>query len=86
MSGRRLSTEHLNVVIPHEGHGYAVVVSKKVARLSVARHLLKRRVLAALRAIAKPPTLIVFPKAGATSVPYATLHKELTELLSKTPH
>lgn len=72
------------VVIPKEARGYAVIVPKKVVRLSVGRHLLKRRVLEALRALPfpLPPSLIVFPRRSASSVHYQDIVTELTALLS----
>jgi ribonuclease P protein component len=60
-----------------------VVVSKKVARLSVTRHRIKRRVLAALRAIALPRAVIILPKPEAAALPYAEVREELAGLLSK---
>jgi len=84
--GRRLSSEHLSIVLPTTPTGYAVVVSKKVARLSVTRHRIKRRVLAALRTLSLPSSLIVFPKASAGSVSYKDIQTELAYLLSKRNH
>ena len=66
-----------------EAQGYAVVVPKKVARLSVTRHRIKRRVLAALRTLSLPPALIVFPRASASSVSYKNIQAELASLLPK---
>jgi ribonuclease P protein component len=88
-AGRRFSSQHLSVVIPKKGglpseaNGYAVVVSKKVARLSVKRHQIKRRVLAAIRTLPLPPALIVFPQSSVSSVSYQDIKTELAELLSK---
>ncbi|MFA6519341.1 MAG: ribonuclease P protein component [Candidatus Paceibacterota bacterium] len=82
-NGRRISSEHLSVVIPAEGRGYAVIVPKKIARLSVTRHKIKRRVLAALRTLDLPQALIVFPKASVNSVSYQDIQSELAALLSK---
>lgn len=81
-----MSSEHLSVVIPTEGRGYAVVVSKKSARLSVTRHRIKRRILAALRTLKLPQALIVFPRASASSVSYQDIQTELATLLSKNHH
>ncbi len=78
--GERRSSSHFSVVIPHEGQGYAVVISKKTVKLSVKRHLLKRRILSALRKLDLPPSLIVYPKAGSLTLPF----KELTEQLKTT--
>lgn len=81
-----MSSEHLSIVIPAEGRGYAVVVSKKAARLSVTRHRIKRRVLAALRTLELPHALIVFPRASASSVSYQDIQTELFNLLSQKHH
>ncbi len=80
LAGKRLSTDHFSLVIS-QTPGYAVVVSKKVARLSTARHLLRRRVVAALRTLALPPGLIVFPKSSAVSLAYRAIRAELAEAL-----
>lgn len=74
------------LVVPKQAEGYAVVIPKKVVRLSVRRHLLKRRVLEALREIRTqlPPALIVFPRHSADSVNYTDIVKELTTLISTT--
>lgn len=81
-SGKRFSSEHLSIVLPKEGMGYAVIVPKKVARLSVMRHRIKRRVFAALRTLPLPSSLIVFPRASAGSVSYKDIQMELSHLLS----
>ena len=80
--GRRLSSANLSVIISEEVKGYAVVVPKKVARLSATRHRLKRRILAALRTLSLPQALLVFPKASASSVSYHDIRAELAGLLS----
>jgi len=87
-SGRRASTPHFTLVVPEGVSGYAVVVSKKVARLSVHRHKIKRRVLAALRALTTegsplPKALIVFPKGPVASMTYKGVKEEIVVLLSK---
>lgn len=63
--------------------GYAVIVPKKVARLSVARHSIKRRVLHALRAISPPKALVLFPKATVVDMDYKSIRDELDALCSK---
>ena len=80
-TGRRLSSEHFSIVIPKTDEGYAVVVPKKMARLSVKRHQIKRRVLAALRTIPLPKALIIFPYSSVSSVSYQDIKKELTNLI-----
>jgi ribonuclease P protein component len=80
-TGRRFSSTNISILIPKEGKGYAVVVPKKIVRLSVKRHAIKRRILAALRAIHLPPAIIVFPKSSASSVSYQDIKTELTNLI-----
>ena len=81
-SGKRFSSAHFSVVVPREATGYAVVVSRKTAKLSTARHLLKRRVLAALRGLDLPPSLVVFPKNSAIALTFAEIEAELATLLA----
>ena len=74
------------LVVPKQAEGYAVVIPKKVVRLSTRRHHLKRRVLEAIREIRTqlPPSLIVFPRHSADSVNYTDMVKELTALIATT--
>ncbi|MFA6407937.1 MAG: ribonuclease P protein component [Candidatus Paceibacterota bacterium] len=82
--GRRLSSEHFLLVIPKKDvQGYAVIIPKKVVRLSSRRHRLKRQVLEALRTLPSlPPALIVFPRSVTSSVNYKDIVTELGALLS----
>jgi ribonuclease P protein component len=82
MSGRRFSSPHFTAVVSDKTEGYAVIVPKKVARLSVIRHKIKRRVFAALRNLPLPKALIIFPKTSVSSVSYQDIHAELKKLLS----
>lgn len=60
------------------------MVSKKVSKLSVGRHLLKRRVLSVLKAWCLPTrTVIVYARPGSQTLPYQALKEELTELLTR---
>lgn len=62
----------------------AAVVSKKVARRAVDRHLLKRRMLAILSKAYIPGKItVVYARGGAASLPYRSLAAELTSLLSR---
>ena len=87
--GRRLSSLNFSIIIPKKAEiptkeqGYAVVVSKKVARLSVTRHRIKRQVLTALRTLPLPQTVILFPKASVAKMSYQDILAELTDLFSK---
>lgn len=66
--------------------GCAAVVSKKVAKRSVDRHLLKRRMLSVAEEFCTPGrSLIVYARAGSLSLPFSTLKKELGELLNRLP-
>jgi len=87
MAGRRLSSPNFSVVFSQDtgNAGYAVVVPKKTARLSVTRHRIKRRVAAALCALEVPPSLIVFPKNTVNTIDFQALKQELADLLSKIP-
>lgn len=58
------------------------MVSKKIARLAVTRHRIKRRVLGVLRKLSLPPALIVFPRPSVDSVDYQDIETELSTLLS----
>lgn len=82
-AGRRLSSNNFSIVIPRKSKGYAVIVSKKVARLSVTRHVIKRRVLAALRVLTIPQSLVVYPKSSVSGMRYHDIKTELVLLLSK---
>lgn len=80
--GRRISSVHFSIAVPSEGYGYAVVVSKKTARLAITRRRLKRRVIAALRALTLPPTLIVFPKLSVLDLEFEAIKAELVTLIA----
>lgn len=83
LTGRRVSSAHFSVVIPKDVKGYAVIVPKKIAKLSVTRHATKRRVLSALRKLSLPPSLVVFSRSSLDGVHYKDIEKELADLLSK---
>jgi len=93
-TGRRFSSPNLTAIVPSKeiissgGCGYSVVVPKKVARLSIKRHQIRRRVLAALRMSEAilPPALIIFPRSSISSVSYHDTEDELTNLISKISH
>ena len=80
----RATSPHFSAVFPQKASGYAVIVSKKTAKLSVTRHRLKRRTLAALRTFPSlPPSLIVYPKAGALTLTSEEMRSELQKLVEK---
>lgn len=62
--------------------GGAVVVSKKMAKRSVDRHQLKRRIKAVMKPWCLPGrVLIVHARSGASTLPFVELESELTGLL-----
>lgn len=80
--GKRLGTEHFSAIFGTSSSGYAVIVSKSVAKSSVARHKLKRRVLEALgKASALPHSLIVYAKKGSPTLSYMVIESEIRDIL-----
>lgn len=59
---------------------------KKVARLSVTRHRIKRRIVEALRTLSLPSFAVVFfPKASVAQMTHKDVSAEIGMLLSKIP-
>lgn len=84
----RAASAHFSLTIaPAREGGAAAVVSKKVARRSVDRHLLKRRMLAVLRPYVSPTrSLVAYARAGSLGLPYGVLKAELESLLTRPHH
>lgn len=85
----RLSEAHLSIVsfpsLPKQG-GIAVVISKKAAKTAVARHALKRRILATMASRAKAGYAdIAYAKAGIADISAAALRAELAALYARLP-
>lgn len=73
----------LTKTLPKEG-GAAAIVSKKVARLSVSRHRLKRRMLAVMRPFVRADrALVVTALVGSAGLSFSTLKEELHGLLER---
>jgi ribonuclease P protein component len=87
IKGKRAVSAHFSVSVNAAAEGRAAaVVSKKVAKKSVDRHLLKRRILSvAASHIAHGRSFIVYARAGSESLPYARLREELETLLRSLP-
>lgn len=85
--GKRAVSAHFSVTVAPSSVGKAAaVISKKVARTSVARHLLKRRIMAAsLPFVADGRSFIVYARAGSPALSYRALERELSELLTSLP-
>lgn len=83
-AGKRAATRHFSVsILPSVEGRAAVVVSKKVAKRAVDRHLLKRRVLSILASHVVPGrSFVVYARSGSPSLPYTVLTAEITELLT----
>lgn len=80
----RVDSPHFSVALGPEGQkpGFAAVISKKVAKLSVTRHLLKRRIMAVFKDFPENArSVVVYAKAGAPSLPFSVLKEELSALL-----
>ena len=84
--GRRFSSEHFSITLPLQGEGYAVVIPKKIYRLSVTRHRLKRRINAILRTKKLPLAAVVYPKASAAILAFKEMENELSSLIDRIPH
>lgn len=68
-----------------KGQGVAVVVSKAVAKRSVDRHLIKRRILSIVRPFVREDRyLVIYAKKPALTLSFKALSEELTGLLSRT--
>lgn len=84
---KRVSSAHfslsLRAAAPKTG-GCAAVVSKKVARHAVARHLIKRRIFAVIRPFCQDDhALVVFARSGAATLPFSVVQEEILSLLAQ---
>ena len=67
--------------------GAAAIVSKAVAKRSVDRHLLKRRMLSVLRPhVRETMSLIAYARKDALTLSFKEVERELSELVSRTIH
>jgi ribonuclease P protein component len=81
--GKRLTAPHFSISYAPLGGQAAVVVSKKTARKSVDRHLLKRRVMAILAPhTGKKHSFVVYARGGAAALPFRMVKAELEPLLA----
>lgn len=83
---KRAASPHFSVSVREsEGNGgCAVIISKKVAKLSVTRHRLKRRALAVLRPWCSPSrAVVVYARPGSALLPYEAVAEELSLLLAR---
>lgn len=80
----RTHSAHFSVSYGHSPTlaGGGIVVPKKIAKKSVDRHLLKRRMREVVRPyLSADQSLIVYAKPGAPSLSFPELNKELSALI-----
>lgn len=84
-AGYRAASQHFSLSWgAAKSGGAAAIVSKKVARRSVDRHLLKRRMLSVVRPYAATDRfLIAYARAGSPALSFTLLKQELTNLLAR---
>ena len=82
-TGRRRSSPHFLILFPEGVRGYAVVIPKKIVRLSSARHLLKRQIIEAIRSLPLPASLVIFPRSSVRGVHYEDIQAELSTLIAQ---
>lgn len=85
LAGKRAISAHFSVTIRKTEHsgGCAAVISKKTAKKAVERHLLKRRILAAVKPWCSPEySVVVFARAGSPTLSYKDLTHELHTLIA----
>ena len=81
--GRRYSTDYFSCTqLPYSTLKVAIIVSKKTAKSSPDRHLLKRRVSSVIEQNPPPPGLYsIFARKGSPLLSYAQIEKEISTLL-----
>jgi ribonuclease P protein component len=86
-TGKRAISAHFSVSYsPSEDARAAAVVSKKVAKKAVDRHLLKRRMLESARPHLLPGrSFVLYARQGAPSLPFPSLRDEINTLLMGLP-
>ncbi len=86
---KRLASTHFSIVFIRktEKSGSAIVISKKIEKSAVKRHLLKRRVSEVIRAVDVPEgSLIVYAREGSSALSFTELSGELHTLLNRLTH
>jgi ribonuclease P protein component len=81
---RRSTSRHFAMSFAEQAAipGVGVVVSKKVAKHSVDRHLLKRQIREIVRPwITESRAFVLFARTGASTLTFSELEAELTALL-----
>lgn len=86
-TGKSVSSTYFSLVSgPSSKGGCTVVVSKKVAKRAVDRHLIKRRTYSLMKPYCRSSRyVIIYAKMGAGTLSFKELSSELTHLLSRLP-
>lgn len=80
----RAASPHFSVSVRVGASGSAAIISKKTEKTSVGRHRLKRRILAVIAPwCSDTRSVVVYARAGSSSLPYKLLQAELSDLLEK---
>lgn len=84
-TSKRVIGDHLSIsygaATPAKA-GVSVVISKKVAKTAVARHLFKRRIMEIVRSeLSNQQYLIIYARTGAAELSFSKLSMELYTLL-----
>jgi ribonuclease P protein component len=83
-TAKRATSAHFSATCSGAAVGCAVVVSKKVAKSSVSRHVVKRRTREAMRVACNDSrAVIVYARAGAAELSYDAIVEEISPLLQR---
>ena len=85
-SGKRINSEHLQLIYAHSPSFHAsVVVSKKVSKLAVVRNTVRRRIYAHLKGLSssKQGVYIVTVKPTFATLSRQAMHLEITALIER---
>ncbi len=84
-SKKQIKSTHFSVIFSDVGVGCAVVVSKKVEKLSVDRNKTKRQVFSIIQNTnITHERLVIFVKSKITNLSYKDIQNELQSLIMKT--
>ncbi|VAW31795.1 hypothetical protein MNBD_CPR01-480 [hydrothermal vent metagenome] len=83
-TGKRATCDYFSIIYTDKVSGYAIVVSKKIAKKAVTRHRIKRRVRSVLRnSKIAGRGCIIFARPGADKITFQDLNLEIQELLAR---
>lgn len=87
-TGKKIHTPHFQLIHqPHKGFHVSVVVSKKIARASVERNVLRRRIYNIMKELnahnVTQGAFIIVVKQVAATLSYQTLKEELLRIVGR---